>query len=77
MANVSDKRERLAALRAEISHLEQEADALEQSCSDAMPETEEDMGLPLKRSEYRRYGRQMILEGFGLEGTQQQLQTLS
>lgn len=63
--------ERAAQLRAEISRLQGELQHLGENKEEASTSTtsnKEDMGLPLTRSEYRRYGRQMILDGFGLPG---------
>lgn len=79
---------RPAVLRAEIARLQQELASLEPSpsrshhnttttttSSSSQHEVQNDVleGRPLKRSEYRRYGRQMILDGFGLPGIYSQL----
>ena len=53
-------RERIRLLRREIADLEAELRDLEE------PITPEEAHLPLRLSEYRRYGRQMMLPGFGL-----------
>lgn len=63
--------ERAAQLRAEISKLQGELQSLGETATEANTSArpdQEDMGLPLSRSEYRRYGRQMILDGVGLPG---------
>lgn len=59
-----------AALRARIVALEEELAETRQKLKDIErpsngPQTDE-YQLPLSLHEYRRYGRQMILDGFGL-----------
>ena len=56
--------ERINALRVEISKLELELEQL----SDTEQERSIPENLPLRMDDYRRYGRQMILPGFGLPG---------
>ena len=55
---------RIEALRAELSSLEAELERLD----DAEQEARTPAHLPLRLDEYKRYGRQMILPGFGLPG---------
>lgn len=49
----------MEALRAENAALRAEIEAIKQSATSQ---------LPLSLAEYQRYGRQMVLDGFGLPG---------
>lgn len=61
----TDLETRIEALRAELSSLEAELERLD----DVEQEASTPAQLPLRMDEYKRYGRQMILPGFGLPGT--------
>ena len=65
----NDLEMRIEALRAELSSLEAELERLD----DAEQEARTPVHLPLRLDEYKRYGRQMILPGFGLPGARPDL----
>jgi hypothetical protein len=59
---------RRAAIEAEIARLKCRLQSLEGDLEALPRETEGPTDLPMDLLEYRRYGRQMILDGFGLSG---------
>lgn len=61
-------------LRSQISRLQDELTSLESNEEAADVDS---TSLPLERSEYRRYGRQMILDGFGLQGSRTALKRIT
>jgi len=63
MESVPALRERIAALERELAETKGCLRYLEESSS---PGKQDIDSLPLRLDEYRRYGRQMILENFGL-----------
>jgi hypothetical protein len=60
---------RRAAVEAEIAKLKWRLQGLEEELSILPSESEAQSDLPMELIEYQRYGRQMILDGLGLEGT--------
>jgi hypothetical protein len=59
---------RRATIEAEIARLKCRLQSLQLDL-DALPSSVEGLSdLPMDLLEYRRYGRQMILDGFGLSG---------
>jgi hypothetical protein len=62
---MEDKKREIARLKARIEELENEIHSEAESSQHGSIATP-DLRLPLQ--DYRRYGRQMILDGFGLPG---------
>ena len=63
MESVTALRERISALETELAETRDRLRDLEESSS---PGKQDIDSLPFRLDEYRRYGRQMILDDFGL-----------
>lgn len=65
-------REQIAATESQLQRLKDQLEALEQDTSTTAKveeQTPESGKWPLLQDEYRRYGRQMIVNQIGLKGT--------